>query len=305
VRLPAELAAAIEEALGGAAQLRAAAPVGGGCVADTARLVLSDERRFFLKYDLAGAAPAGIFTAEAESLRRLATVSGLRAPAVIDVRDAESGDAVGAGGPRWLLLEWLEPGRAAPHTWPALATSLLALHRSSGSEFGWDRDNFIGTLPQSNERVGDWPSFWRERRLRPQLRAAVDAGRIDGSEQDRFERLFDSLGERLEAGQREGPSLLHGDLWSGNLHVLSGGDPALIDPSSYYGHREVDLAMSQLFGGFDYVFYAAYHEQWPLLPGYESTRRHIYQLYYLLVHVNLFGAGYRGRTLAALGSLGY
>ncbi|HEX2092388.1 MAG TPA: fructosamine kinase family protein, partial [Longimicrobiaceae bacterium] len=160
-------------------------------------------------------------------------------------------------------------------------------------------DNFIGPLPQPNAPAAGWAEFWRDRRLEPQLRRARDAGHSPGPPAD-WERLFARLPGLLAPAERDGSSLLHGDLWSGNVVAGAGGEPWLVDPAAYRGHREVDLAMAGLFGGFSARFHAAYAEAWPLLPGYPEGRRAVYQLYYLLVHVVLFGGGYVERTRAAL-----
>jgi fructosamine-3-kinase len=244
--------------------------------------------------------PAGLFETEARSLAALAGTTALRVPRVVAVHDS----AAESGGERWLLLEWLEPGHAERATWAQLGTGLAQLHRTRDERAGWPHDNFIGALPQDNQPLGDWAAFWRARRLEPQLRRAYDDGAFDQSEARRFDALLAALDGLLAAAAEDGHSLLHGDLWSGNLHVLRGGVPALIDPASYHGHREVDLAMTRLFGGFDDGFYDAYTEAWPLQPGH-AARLPIYQLYYLLVHVNLFGASYRSNTLAALRSAGF
>lgn len=205
----------------------------------------------------------------------------------------------------WLLLEWLEPGPANPATWERLGVALARLHRTTDTLFGWPRHNFIGTLPQKNTPAPSWAAFWQTCRLQPQLDLALAGGVFGATEVARFEALFSALDDILAPARDDGPSLLHGDLWSGNLHVLRSGDPALIDPSSYFGHREVDLAMTQLFGGFDARFLHAYREAWPLADGFDRLRCPVYQLYYLLVHVNLFGGSYRGATLGALRAAGF
>lgn len=302
MRLPIEMQERLTEVVEpmGAGRVLGAEPVGGGCITETGRLVTAEGANLFLKWSADGSAPAGLFAEEARSLRALADAKAMRVPDVVDIEDEAEGD-----GPRWLLLEWLEPGRPAPHTWAALGQGLCALHRKRAPEPGWPSDNFIGTLPQQNGPAASWADFWRARRLEPQLRRAADAGLLDQGERRRFDALSAALDDILAPAETDGFSLLHGDLWAGNLHVQQDGDPALIDPCSYHGHREVDLAMTELFGGFDVMFGAAYSEAWPLQPGFEKTRRAVYQLYYLLVHVNLFGAGYRSRTLAALGSVGF
>lgn len=271
--------------------MHGARQVGGGCISPAARVESAAGDVAFLKWGT----PAALFREEARSLAALEATGTLRVPAVLGVGEGD--------GPGWLLLEWLEPAPARAETWAALGRGLARLHRRRAERVGWPADNFIGPLPQENGWTADWAAFWWERRLLPQLRRAYDAGHFSGVERRRFERLGAGLEGRLVAGAEDGASLLHGDLWSGNVHATGGG-PALIDPSSYHGHREVDLAMSELFGGFGRGFHEAYREEWPLLPGYAEARRPVYQLYYLLVHLNLFGAGYVGSTLAALAAAG-
>jgi protein-ribulosamine 3-kinase len=167
----------------------------------------------------------------------------------------------------------------------ALGRMLAALHRQTGPRFGWHRDNYIGLSPQLNGWCDDWSEFWRERRLGPQ--AARAGVRINM--------------DRIELHQPQ-PSLLHGDLWSGNAGFTPEG-PVVYDPAVYYGDREADLAMTELFGGFPRAFYDAYNEVLPLAEGYER-RKHVYNLYHLLNHLNLFGAGYLGQVKSTLRLLG-
>ena len=171
----------------------------------------------------------------------------------------------------------------------ALGRMLATLHRSHGDEFGWPRDNYIGATPQPNGRSASWRDFWRERRLGPQLALAKRHG---------YPIDIGNVGDLLD-GHEPAPSLLHGDLWSGNAAFLASGAPALFDPAVYYGDREADLAMTELFGGFPRQFYAAYEAAWPLAPGYER-RKHLYNLYHLLNHLNLFGGGYLAQVRSAL-----
>ena len=311
--LPAPLRAGVDAALEaqGHGRVTQASPVGGGCISETARLRTSTGASFFLKWS-DGDASAGIFRAEAYSLGRLAATRTLRVPAVLAVSDPETDPGDRARGvsmapePRWLLLEWLEPGSATRTTWEQLGARLAALHRVRGDvDYGWPADNFIGTLSQSNSPSSSWSDFWRDRRLRPQLELALAGAAFGAAEVARFDALFAALDDILAPASEEGPSMVHGDLWSGNLHVLASGEPALIDPSSYFGHREVDLAMAQLFGGFDDRFLHAYQEAWPLADGFSDLRRPAYQLYYLLVHVNLFGGAYRAAALNALRATGH
>jgi fructosamine-3-kinase len=263
-------------------------PVGGGCISPSARLDVGGVA-FFLKWSRDGSTPADFFAAEARSLDALRRADALRVPAVRGVAD------------RWLLLEWLEPSQPSATGWADLGRGLAALHALPASDgFGWSAANYIGTLPQANEPATSWGAFWRERRLAPQLERAYRAGHFAAPERRRFERQLVRMEMLLEAGDADGPSLLHGDLWSGNVHFTAAGAPAVIDPSSYHGHGEVDLAMAELFGGFAPAFFDAYREARPLRTGYAELRRPLYQLYYLLVHVNLFGRGYVAGAVGAL-----
>lgn len=287
VTLPAAVRAGLETALGG--QITGTSRVSGGCISPAARLETADGRLFFAKWG-EGAEPDGLFAAESRGLESLRETGAVRVPDAIAVDDA------------WLLLEWLAPGDPAAETWPGLGRDLAALHAVRADTFGDVADNFIGPLPQSNAQGTDWPAFWRDRRLAPQLDRA--AGAFPPRQADRLERFIrESLDGLLAIGNEDGPSRLHGDLWGGNVLVTESGRAALIDPSAYDGHREVDLAMADLFGGFDRSFFDAYHAEWPLSPGWRE-RRAAYQLYYLLVHVNLFGVGYADRTLKALEAAG-
>jgi protein-ribulosamine 3-kinase len=292
-RLPGDVTAAVEAAAGAGARVEAVEPIGGGCVTPAARLRLRDGRSVFLKWAGSGRFPDRLFTEEARSLRALRDSGAVQVPAVLGEHA------------RWLLLEWLEPGPPGRGAWPRLGRELAALHRTRADRYGWEADNFIGPLPQSNARTAGWAEFWRERRLLPQLARARAAGFLDaGPDAAAFDALLDSLDAWLAPAAEEGPSLLHGDLWNGNVHMMATGRAALVDPSTAYGHREVDLAMARLFGGFDAAFYDAYAEAWPLHDGHDE-RRDIYQLYYLLVHVNLFGSGYLALTRERLRRLAH
>lgn len=286
--------AALESRTGHRSPLRSVERLGGGCVSPVARVTGGDGTVYFLKWSAPGH-PEGLLAAEARGLALLAATRTVRVPEVL---------ATPRSGDGWLLLEWIEPGPHSRAAWDRLGRDLAALHRTRGARFGDERDNFIGTLPQANAPMNSWAGFWRDRRLAPQLERACGAGAFGGDDRRRFDRLLDRLDALLSPGEDEGPSVLHGDLWSGNVHIAASGPPAVVDPAAYQGHREVDLAMSELFGGFGRGFREAYEEVWPVEPGYEPVRRAVYQLYYLLVHVNLFGAGYVSGCRRALQEAG-
>lgn len=282
IGVPGEILAEVERTLetqrGGGA-VKSVRPVGGGCISPCARVEVSGEA-FFLKWSRAGDTPADFFAAEARSLEALRGSSAVHVP------------VVRGSAERWLLLEWLEPAQPTTAGWSHLGRALATLHAKPQPCFGWPEPNYIGALPQVNHPTASWGAFWRERRLAPQLERAYRAGYFALAERRRFERLLVRMETLLHTGDGEGPSLLHGDLWSGNVLFTIPGIAALIDPSVYCGHREVDLAMAELFGGFHTNFFSAYREARPLRQGYVELRRPLYQLYYQLVHVNLFGRGY-------------
>ena len=250
-------------------------PAAGGCIHECYRVRIGTDERF-LKLNHEGLLEA--FAAEADGLHALRT-AGLRAPEPLS--HGRAGDKA------YLLLELLELD--GKRDFPALGRMLAEAHRQPAPRFGWHRDNYIGSTPQRNGWSDDWAAFWRERRLRPQLELARRNG---------FDLRFD--GEILK-DHRPQPSLLHGDLWSGNAGFTDEG-PVVFDPAVYYGDREADLAMTELFGGFPREFYRAYEATYPLERGYE-TRKHLYNLYHLLNHLNLFGTGYLRQVEATLGLL--
>lgn len=275
------LASAVQRALG--AEVIAQHAVGGGDINLAYRVTLGDGRTLFVK--TRAHAPAGFFAAEAHGLQWLAQANVLRVPQVLAVADVPDTPL--------LALEWVEPGAHADHFDEALGRGLAALHRHGAPSFGLDRDNFIGSLPQRNHAHAAWPEFYVHERLAPQLAMAVDQGRASAPMQRGFERLFARMAQ--VCGPSEPPARLHGDLWAGNLLCDATGAPCLIDPAVYAGHREIDLAMMRLFGGFGARTFAAYDEAWPLADGHEE-RIALYQLYPLMVHVNLFGGGYAHRV---------
>lgn len=292
MKLPPTLRDKIETRFGTVSAVR---PVQGGSIGAAVRVEAAN-RVLFAKVH--ARAPAGFFAAEVRGLTHLQTAgSDLHVPEVLGYRDAEHADDVA-----WLLLEWLEPIRAGDGYHECLGRGLAALHRDAGrGRWGDNENGYIGTLPQNNEFAEPWAQFWRSRRLEPQLSRARAAKWPVGSAAQ-WAELLDRLPDVLAPARADGPSLVHGDLWSGNVFATAGAAPVLIDPAAYWGHREVDLAMAKLFGGFSSAFFSAYEAAWELQPGFWRERCAIYQLYYLLVHVNLFGGSYAEKTRRTLGA---
>jgi fructosamine-3-kinase len=271
------IAAAISSATQQPFQLGGHAAAGGGCINQTYRIRGLDHRQFFIKLNAAD--KHAMFAAEAEGLNTIAVTNIIRVP-----RPISHGIV---SGQSYLVLEHLELSSRGDAK--LLGEQLAALHRCSAKQFGFAQDNFIGTTPQPNTWTDDWVTFWRERRLGFQLRLAAQNG-YGGQLQTLGEKLLDAL-PSFFAGYTPQPSLLHGDLWSGNHAFLADGTPTIFDPATYYGDRECDLAMTELFGGYPADFYAAYRAAYPLNAGY-TTRRDLYNLYHILNHANLFGGGY-------------
>jgi fructosamine-3-kinase len=263
--------AALREHLG----LSDAQPVAGGCIHRCYR-VRCEGRLLFLKVNQAGLADA--FAAEADGLSALRD-AGARAPEPIAHGDI--------GGSAYLLLEYLELDSGGDYA--SLGRMLAGMHRRVGERHGWRRNNYIGSTPQANGACDSWQDFWRKRRLEPQLELARRNGH----------RLEDVPGWQLLESHEPAASLVHGDLWGGNASFLASGEPVIFDPAVYYGDREVDVAMTELFGGFPQEFYDAYNDAWPLSRDYER-RKPLYNLYHLLNHLNLFGGGYLEQVRAAL-----
>ena len=272
---------AIAAAIGHATQARfefaRTTPLSGGCINQTYRISSQDGRHFFAKLNDAHKLP--MFTAESAGLEAIAAARTVRVPQPIIHGTT--------GQHAFLVLEYLDLSGSGDAR--LLGEQLAALHRCTGKNFGFAQDNFIGTTPQPNAWTDDWIFFWCEWRLGFQLDLAVRNG-YGGKLQEMGRRLMGRLPEFFD-GYRPIPSLLHGDLWGGNHAYTADGTPVIFDPAPYYGDRETDLAMTELFGGFDKEFYAAYRASWPLDAGY-AKRKMLYNLYHILNHANRFGGGY-------------
>ncbi len=271
------VARAIGAATGSSFSLVKAVSVSGGDINESYRLTGLDGRSFFLKLNTA--AYTDLFAAEAAGLAAIADTNAIRVPHVVThgITDQHS----------FLILEHLDLGCHGNSG--LLGERLAALHRCLADQFGFKQNNFIGRTLQANDWSNDWVAFWREQRLGRQLQLAERKG-FAGRLQEFGAELLAAL-PAFFAGYTPQPSLLHGDLWSGNHGFLADGSPAIFDPAAYYGDRECDLAMTELFGGYNAEFYAAYRSAWPLDQGY-TTRRELYNLYHILNHANLFGGGY-------------
>lgn len=271
--------AAIAAASGAPYTIQDVRPVTGGCI-HSSFAVAGGASRYFVKVNEARYRDA--FAAEADGLEAI-LAAGVVAPRPL-CHGADDARA-------WLVMEFVELG--GPTEAARLGLQLAKLHSNQGAAYGWRRDNYIGATPQRNAQTDDWARFWETQRLAPQLELAARNGlgealvRAGG-------KLIGAL-PRILAAHRPRPSLLHGDLWSGNVAYSSSGEPVVYDPAVYYGDREADLAMTELFGGFDPEFYRAYREAAPLADGY-ALRRTLYNVYHVLNHANLFGGGYAAQA---------
>ena len=277
-----DIEAAIREAAGASFAIESRAGIGGGCI-NECHVVQGRGLAFFVKLNARDRLP--MFEAEAAGLAEIAATDTVRVPRPV---------CHGAGIARsWLVLEHVELGRAGDGGMDELGRRLAAMHRVTSAHFGWHRDNTIGATPQINTPGNDWCAFWRDSRLGYQLRLAAENGY-----RGQFIRRGGELLERIPAffaTYSPPASLLHGDLWSGNAGFTREGAPIVFDPAVYYGDREADLAMTELFGGFSARFYRAYDEAYPRDSGY-AGRRPLYNLYHVLNHLNLFGGGYRAQA---------
>jgi fructosamine-3-kinase len=284
-RLP-HLTDAVSVALGSA--VVSATRAHGGDINDAYDVILADGRRVFVKTN--ARADRRLFACEARGLDWLREPNAIRVPRVLAVSQHENETP-------FLVLERIAPATPARDFDVLLGQRLAHLHRAGATRFGFDEANFIADLPQDNTPCDTWPAFYVARRLQPRLRAAIDSGQAPASWSRDFDRLFARMPELT--GPPEPPARLHGDLWAGNVLADEQGAPCVIDPAVYGGHREVDLAMLRLFGGAGPRCFAAYDETWPLAPGHPDRVR-LYQLYPLLVHVNLFGGSYVHSVESAL-----
>jgi len=263
-------------------------PLSGGSINNAYRLK-TNAGDFFMKYNRASAYP-GMFEQEATGLALLDEAGEIRVPKIITHGDD--------GTHTFIILEYIDSAGKNKEFWENFGRKLAVLHRHKADHYGLEMDNYIGSLKQYNKRHDRWTDFFREQRLLVQMEMAERNGLLSLQLKTAFERLFNCLDDIFP---EEPPSLIHGDLWSGNFMVDENGDACIIDPAAYYGFREMDIGMSRLFGVFGAGFYDAYNEAWPMEPGWHE-RIEICNLYPLMVHVNLFGSGYLGSVESILSS---
>lgn len=257
-------------------------PAGGGCIANARIIRTVSGKEYFLKSYTSGGST--IFLNEANGLRELAKAQAVRVPEVIHTGD------------KFLLLEKITQGGRKKDFFAEFGTRLARLHMYRGEKFGFFENNFIGSNPQINlPQSKSWADFYFNNRLMYQFRLAESKGYADSEFRASFRKLESRVYSILDESNGD-PSLLHGDLWGGNYMKDENGNPVLIDPAVYYGHREADLAMTFLFGGFSPEFYNAYNETYPLSEGWQQ-RLGIYKLYHLMNHLNIFGSGYYRQTV--------
>jgi fructosamine-3-kinase len=254
--------------------------IGGGCI-NQGYKVSDGSRTFFVK--LNRAAQVAMFEAEAMGLADMAKTNSIRVPQPICFGVAEA-DC-------YLVLEWLELGRGNAASQREMGKQLAQMHQFQGATaFGWSSSNTIGSTPQLNPWTNDWAEFWQQHRIGYQLELAQKRGANFPASSALLAAIPDLL-----ADHQPKPAIVHGDLWGGNAAVTDAGEPVIFDPATYWGDREVDLAMTELFGGFSADFYAGYNQVYPVDPGYQK-RKKLYNLYHILNHYNLFGGSYLGQS---------
>ncbi len=260
-------------------EIDAITAVSGGDIGSAYKITTKNNNQYFAKTSDFKDSTA-MLKMEYEGLKHLQEKAQVNIPQIIKV--GKSADSA------FLVLEWIEQGKKNDNTSQTIADQLVKLHSTEEKYFGLDYDNFIGYLEQINSRDSDWLSFYYKNRIEYQLKLAIDSGRLDSSLIKKIDKMFRLIEQEHPKVK---PCLLHGDLWNGNIIFGQGGMPYFIDPAIYYGYREMDYAMMKLFGGFNEDIFDAINDKMPIDKGYKD-RLKFYQLYYILVHVNIFGGSY-------------
>src|SRR5687768_10906563 len=258
--------------------VKAIKSIGGGCINQTFKITTANDH-FFCKVNSASKFPH-LFEKEKNGLLTIEKQNIIQTPKIINCF-IESDQQL-------LILEWIEEGAKNNQFWKTFGEQLALLHQVSSEQYGFEEDNYMGSVPQKNSLHHDWISFFIKERLQPLLILCRQKGLLSQKHEDQFESLHQRLSKIFN---KEKPALLHGDLWSGNYMCDKKSNPVLIDPAVYYGHRSIDLAMTTLFGGFDKSFYEAYHYHFPL-PHNHQEQWKVCNLYPLLIHLFLFGKSY-------------
>ena len=286
MNLPDKIKKEIEERLD--STINDAKDLSGGCISNAYKIIMESGKKFLLKVN--NDAPADMFATEAHGLNELQKANAVKVPGAKIFSE------------NYIVTEFIETGRKPGSFFRDFGQQFARLHRYKGSEFGFYEDNYIGSNPQKNLTDGNenknWTEFYFNKRLLFQLMLCEKNGYATKELKKNFGQLEDKITEIL-TGSEEEPTLLHGDLWSGNYMVDDEGNPCIIDPAVYYGHREADLGMTKLFGGYPEEFYKSYNESFPLKEGWEY-RENIYKLYHVLNHLNLFGRGYYAHALSLI-----
>ncbi len=271
-------------------QVESVTPVGGGCINSTYKLTMANRKAYFVKRNTI--ALLAMFEAELLGLQSLARTQSVRVPSPIGTCHSQEHS--------FLVMNWISPGASSKSTHETLGRELAAMHRfESATDFGYELDNFIGSTPQQNRWNSSWKTFFLRQRLEPQLRIAKSNGY--GTHFRSPDKLLTNIEVLLNESPK--PSLIHGDLWSGNFMVDTQGNPILIDPAPYWSDREAEFGIVTMFGGFEKCFFDAYHETCPFESGFEQ-RLLAYQLYHYLNHLNLFGGAYLGQVQKIIAKIG-
>lgn len=275
-----EIAQHISQVIGTKFSLDSRRSVSGGCI-NQGYAITDGNCTYFVKFN--SASQVAMFEAEALGLKQMLATATIRVPKPICWGTATAS--------AYLVLEWLEIARGNNQSWQEMGRQLAAMHSHSSSKgFGWDINNTIGSTPQINSWMADWAEFYTQHRLGYQFQLA----NRQGGHFPQQEKLLAAVPQLL-ANHQPQPSLVHGDLWGGNAAFTASGEPVIFDPATYFGDREVDIAMTELFGGFPAAFKSGYNEIFPLSPGYEK-RKILYNLYHILNHFNLFGGSYESQA---------
>jgi fructosamine-3-kinase len=282
-----QIAKEISEVTGKTFQIENRRSVGGGCI-NQGYAVSGNEQTYFVKLNQATAVE--MFVAEALGLKQMLDTKTIRVPKPLCWGIADNSS--------YIAMEWLQFGSGSSQSWEEMGRQLAAMHKAGGaSQFGWERNNTIGSTPQINTWTDNWADFFAEHRIGYQLKLAKRRG---GSFPD-YNEVVEAVRENL-IDRTPQPSLVHGDLWSGNVACTVDSEPVILDPATYFGDREVDIAMTELFGGFPAAFYRGYNQVWQLDDGYQQ-RKTLYNLYHILNHFNLFGGGYGSQASRTIGQI--